>query len=220
MGRNFDEMDQRILASAKALFLQQGLHKTEIKAIAERAGISRETIYRRFFNKDEIAFYIIPQVLCSLNALPPREVLEQEKTGFLRYRACMRVMCGNYMEHVAEVRLLDEFDQRHIAPYPTYAAAEEFVAYNQRGEASLALKKEFLEEGVADGSVRPLPDLNFIVRCIDHAIVALCERIVPREQHYIQEHGFAKEFIWQEMEMLLAYLRNGGDRSGEIFVDK
>ena len=209
MGKNFDEMDQRILAAAKTLFLQQGLHRTESKAIAERAGISRETIYRRFLNKDEIAFYIIPQVLCSLNALPPREILEREETGFLRYKACMQIMCQNYTEHVAEVRFLDEFDQGHIAPYPTYAAAKEFILYNQKGEAGLFLKKEFLEEGVADGSVRPFQDLNFMVRCIDHSVIALCERIIPREQHYIQEHGFAKEFIWQELDMLLAYLRNG-----------
>ena len=52
-----------------------------------------------------------------------------------------------------------------------------------------------------------MPDLNFLVRCIDQAVVAICERIIPRQQHYLQEHGFAAEFVWQELEMLLTYIK-------------
>lgn len=208
MGRSFDETDRKILEAAKKLFLQQGLHKTEMKAIAAQTGVSRETVYRRFLNKDEIAFYVTAQVIYELNALPPRETLEKEETGFRRYEACMRIMCQNYVDNVAQVRFLDEFDQRHIAPYPFNAAAKEFIAFNQRGEASFYLKKEFLEQGLRDGSVKPLQDLNFMVRCIDQSVVAICERIVPRQQHYLQEHGFGVEFVWQQLEMLLAYIKN------------
>ena len=207
MGRTFDETDRKILTAAKELFLLQGLHKTEMKAIAQRTGVSRETVYRRFLNKDEIAFYVVAQVIDELNALPPRESLEKEKTGFQRYEVCMRTMCRNYTQSVEKVRFLDEFDQRHIEPYPFSAATKEFIAFNQSGEKSFFLKKEFLEQGVQDGSVRPMPDLNFLVRCIDQAVVAICERIIPRQQHYLQEHGFAAEFVWQELEMLLTYIK-------------
>lgn len=208
MGRTFDETDQKILTAAKSLFLEHGLHKTELKEIARCAGFSRETVYRRFLNKDEIAFYISAQVLTQLNQLPSREVLEQKKNGYLRYEACMQAMCRRYIEHPAHVRFLDEFDQSHTAPYPIHEAAKTFLEQNRKGDESHHRKLQYLEEGIRDGSVRSIKSPNFIVRCVDNSLIAICERILPRRQHYLQEHGYAEEFIWEELEMLLAYLKN------------
>lgn len=49
-----DERREAILAGADACFLQYGFAKTSLDDIAQRAGISRPLIYRKFKNKEDI----------------------------------------------------------------------------------------------------------------------------------------------------------------------
>ena len=49
-----DEKRQSILDAALTQFAQYGLRKTSMQDIAERAGVSRQTIYASFKNKDQI----------------------------------------------------------------------------------------------------------------------------------------------------------------------
>ncbi|MBC8532764.1 TetR/AcrR family transcriptional regulator [Yeguia hominis] len=207
MDRFFDEIDMRIIMVSKELFLQQGIAQTEMKVIAERSGISRRTLYRRFSSKDSIALYVTSEVIRELNALPPRDSFDKEKNGFEKYAACMRITCQNYISNMEKIRLLDEFDQRFVGPYPQDGAAEDFVKYNQKGETSRYIKMDFFTEGIADGSIRPFENVDFMCRCIDHELIAICERILPREHHFIREHGYSEEFIWQTFDMILNYIQ-------------
>ena len=49
-----DERRDAIMAGASACFLQYGFAKTSLDDIAQRAGISRPLIYRKFKNKEDI----------------------------------------------------------------------------------------------------------------------------------------------------------------------
>ena len=49
-----DERRDAIMAGAHACFLQYGFAKTSLDDIAQRAGISRPLIYRKFKNKEDI----------------------------------------------------------------------------------------------------------------------------------------------------------------------
>lgn len=54
-GRRRDERKTRaILAAASDLFLAQGLQQTSMDAIAARAGVSKQTLYTHFRNKDDL----------------------------------------------------------------------------------------------------------------------------------------------------------------------
>jgi AcrR family transcriptional regulator len=50
-----DEQRIAILEAAEKLFLELGIEKTRMIDIAERAGITRVTLYRYFANRDEVA---------------------------------------------------------------------------------------------------------------------------------------------------------------------
>ena len=50
-----DEQRIAILDAAETLFLESGIEKTTMIDIAERAGITRVTLYRYFANRDEVA---------------------------------------------------------------------------------------------------------------------------------------------------------------------
>ncbi len=48
------EKDQLILDAAKALFMERGFEASSMEAIAERAGVSKMTLYARFKDKDAL----------------------------------------------------------------------------------------------------------------------------------------------------------------------
>lgn len=50
----FDEIDMRILAAAKSLFLHYGYDKTTVNDIARDAGIAKSTLYTRWNKKDDL----------------------------------------------------------------------------------------------------------------------------------------------------------------------
>ena len=54
MGSKGEEIRQRIVAAADALFYQQGYEKTSFSDIADAVGISRGNFYYHFKSKDEI----------------------------------------------------------------------------------------------------------------------------------------------------------------------
>jgi AcrR family transcriptional regulator len=53
-GQDTDPVGASILDAALAEFLAYGLRRTNVDAVARRAGVSRATLYRRFENKDAL----------------------------------------------------------------------------------------------------------------------------------------------------------------------
>lgn len=52
--RGVEATRQRLLDCAQSLFLEKGFNATSINNIVERAGCSKETVYRHFRNKEDI----------------------------------------------------------------------------------------------------------------------------------------------------------------------
>ena len=52
--RGIEATRRRLLDCAQALFLEKGFNATSINNIVERAGCSKETVYRHFRNKEDI----------------------------------------------------------------------------------------------------------------------------------------------------------------------
>lgn len=53
---------ERILQAALDLFLQQGIRKTSLDEIAERAGVTRMTVYRHFADREQLVQAAFEQV--------------------------------------------------------------------------------------------------------------------------------------------------------------
>ena len=119
----------------------------------------------------------------------------------------MRITCQNYISNMEKIRLLDEFDQRFVGPYPQDGAAERFCQIQSKRGNLPIYQDGLFTEGIADGSIRPFENVDFMCRCIDHELIAICERILPREHHFIREHGYSEEFIWQTFDMILNYIQ-------------
>ncbi len=49
-----DRTNQRILDSARSLYIEYGLRRTTMEDVAKKAGMGRATLYRRFSEKDQL----------------------------------------------------------------------------------------------------------------------------------------------------------------------
>ena len=79
---------QRILAAARELYLERGVAKTTLKAIAERADVSRGTILHHFGDADRLLEAVALDVLASLE-LPDERILDGVEGDEARIRTFM-----------------------------------------------------------------------------------------------------------------------------------
>ena len=200
MPKTFDEIDLRVVDCAKKLFFSLGLEKTEMKVIAENAGISRRTIYRRFQSKENIAFYVAMDILKELYAA---EEEVQGETGFERFRFLERRELERMKNNPEKVRFLDEFDQKFSDDYPGGIASEDYVIFNAQRYDGYKLKCRVIEEGIRDGSIRPVENVDFLVRSYEQYILGICQRILPREQHILREQGYGAVFVDRLFDILM-----------------
>lgn len=63
---------ERILEAATALFLEQGYGSTTIEAVAQRAGVSKRTLYDRFDDKAQLFAAVVHHIIARIR--PPPEV--------------------------------------------------------------------------------------------------------------------------------------------------
>ena len=72
--------EERILAAARALFLEVGYDGASLERIAELAGVSRQTLYNRFTNKETIFRSVIDRHWAALALLSeaPGEALAED----------------------------------------------------------------------------------------------------------------------------------------------
>lgn len=53
---------QRLIATAKAMFLDKGYHATSLDAVAEAAGYSKGAVYSNFRNKDQLCLAVLEDI--------------------------------------------------------------------------------------------------------------------------------------------------------------
>jgi AcrR family transcriptional regulator len=54
MARSFDRTPARIIAAASALFYSEGIRAVSVDAVAEKAGLTKRTLYYHFKSKDDL----------------------------------------------------------------------------------------------------------------------------------------------------------------------
>lgn len=65
------QIDGRILAAAREILAERGLREMSLDTVAERAGVARSTIYRRWATSDELILDVIDDALGQLPGPDP-----------------------------------------------------------------------------------------------------------------------------------------------------
>jgi TetR/AcrR family transcriptional repressor of mexJK operon len=137
-----------ILEAARRRFLRFGAPKTTMDEVAREAGCSRTTLYSHFRNKDDLY----------------ARLLEQDAEAFIREGRAVRESEGGARRKIRRIVDLTRrtYARNHVMRLALTGDAEMSLApvahafTRDQEERIIELLRQVLEEGVAEGSLRPI----------------------------------------------------------------
>ena len=92
--RNKAKTSRKLLAAAHELFYENGICATGVTAVAERAGVTKMTLYAHFPSKDDLVAAYLED-----NDLRWRVFLEEKLSGYEDSRDRLLAVCDAYREY-------------------------------------------------------------------------------------------------------------------------
>ena len=202
-----EETREKILVAAEALFIEKGFFDAQMKALAVAVGISRNSLYRYFQDKNDLGYAVLGVVLNRiesrfqllltdpvLNArLCGREQLRMVlKTGFLNedLRADFSFM-AEFDAHFSGSRIPPDFESRVGTSVST-------SMWSRVGE--------IVATGMADGSIRQDFNLSALEALVLYSVKALQGQILMRRSALV---GLSSDEVNQLVPNLITVLIDG-----------
>jgi AcrR family transcriptional regulator len=175
---------ERILEIAETRFIKDGIEKTQMIEIAQDCEINRRTLYRYFATKDLLAFEVEMIVMERIQRYMNSLVSEQEQgTGAAHVRAYFARVKIDQIQNW--LRYTAEFDRYFQNDYPDSGLSRAFIE-NIRPQNDPLFR--FIEEGIADGSIRADATARELYHFISQSFLALFQRLILRRNHLADEH--------------------------------
>lgn len=167
-----DDIEKRILDSAKDLFLRYGFDKTTMNDISKKAGVSKSTIYIRWKKKDDLFDTLIWRESKDYTELWMERVEADPNGG--TYGGWMRHALGAFFENKF-LRALYKNDRRMIGGMLQRRGIE--AMFTQRIEMFMAFFKQMQDAGVVRKDIDSLT-LTYLMNSLQYGLIHL-DDIVP-----------------------------------------
>jgi AcrR family transcriptional regulator len=137
--------DEAILAATRALLEENGVRRLTIEGVAERSGVAKTTIYRRWRDRDELALAVLVEMSQSFRA--PRDVgnTRKELLAFVQEATDVILLGGVIQGLVSEIATNPELSQIY---------REQIVAIR------LAEVGDIIKRGIERGELRADTDVR------------------------------------------------------------
>ena len=171
-----EQLDERILEAAEALFMQYGVRSVTMDDIAKELSISKKTIYQHFKDKEEIVLRVAERVFAKEKQIMNR--MHDQGENVIHEM----VLISKYLrEHVATVNPSALFDLQKFYK----DAWEVFQVFQQE---CLTLIEETIRKGMNEGYFRKAinPKVLSILRS-ETITLSFNQHLFPREQFDPQE---------------------------------
>jgi AcrR family transcriptional regulator len=137
--------DQAILEATRQILDEHGVRGLTIEGVAERSGVAKTTIYRRFRDRDELALAVLVQMSEGFQAPPDLGDTRKELLAFVK-EATDVILRGGVIEGLAsEIATNPELGQ-------TYRERIIEIRWDELGT--------IIERGIARGELRPDTDVR------------------------------------------------------------
>ena len=148
--REREQRRQQILRAAKNLILEQGYDQTSMQEVADRAELSKGTLYLYFESKDalliEIAGFILNEVQKKF-----RNVMKQDQNGFALVKDLGEALIEFVQSHPDYMKTLIMFDAKTVGN-----ALEDHPCHREYEETAQELLMTWtraIQVGMQDGSI-------------------------------------------------------------------
>jgi AcrR family transcriptional regulator len=143
------ELDRAILDAVLELLGEEGYERMSIESVAQRAGVGKPTIYRRWASKQAMVIEALSH-LGDAMVTPADGTVRQRLTSLVEH-----LWSGAARAHADRTTVLSNLvGEIHRSPELRDAVQTTFVA-NRRRQVM-----ELLEEGIAAGEIAPTTDLE------------------------------------------------------------
>ena len=207
MARPVEISDNEIIKVTKQLFFKNGIGNTEMKEIAKNCGIGRSSLYRHYQSKEAIAFVVSMEIIDEMDLVLQDGLREPSANGFESVSNALNAFVDYCVARIDNIRFLDEFDSI-FSSYPKIKETEAF-GLSIRKIMSTALN-QYITKGIRDHSFRPVKDPEFTSMLLLNAILAMAQRVLPRQELVKQEQGYAIEYIYAIKDELLGAFATRG----------
>jgi AcrR family transcriptional regulator len=155
-------MREKVLGAAE-LIADRGLDGTKMEDIASATGVPKATLYYYFEGKEDILAFLFTEILDEVAAAVERAV-GAEGTAADRLRTLV----------VAHLRIFERYPAASRALQFDLGRAARTPEINERIEAAFrAPLRRLLEEGAADGSLRPVEHPGLVATAVLGAITTV-----------------------------------------------
>ncbi len=122
LGRELSDRRTRILHAAQEVFAQQGFRSAEVRAVAERAGVGKATIYKFFPSKEALLLVIVEESLDYMRDLAlaamvesgdPLQRLENAARAMARFLESNREFSRVLIQEAGE--FMGDIQRKHLA---------------------------------------------------------------------------------------------------------
>lgn len=196
-----DVRKNTIVERAIKLFCQQSIMEVKIKDVADACDIGEATFYRYFSRRRALV------MACALK-LSERmcELFEDNRSGsgFERLSRFYYRFYEIFGDHAEYYRFLSEFD--------AYCINEELTVPEEYSDNLDIFKERFLaayKDGLADGSVKKVWDLDLFYYSTTHAMLSLCKKLAT-EAYIVRQDDLTdkRQEVRLVIEVILSSLKN------------
>lgn len=165
-----------IVDSAEAVLLEKGLHAMTVDEIAEKAELSKPTIYAYFENKHEIHTAIMLRGFEKVTAAY-KEAEAGTENGFEEVKKKLAGLFGLAKDYPIYLKAFLEYPDQS-ATIPEQSESKVIKDFYRVLELNLSLLAGAIERGKKDGSCRPDLDTWKTVLIIDAAVFGMIKLVL------------------------------------------
>lgn len=159
-----------VIDEAARLFIEKSISSVTIKDIAKASGLGEATIYRYFSGREELV------VACALKLQSAVEErffdTSATSDGYRKIEKFYNAYYETFLHEPELYRFLSEFD--------AYCISEGIEGLEEYADNMDRFKAAFLAayvEGLSDGSVRPVDNIELFYYSTTHAVLSLCKKL-------------------------------------------
>lgn len=172
---------QRVLDEALKCFYYEGIERTKVATIAQKAGVTSMSVYRYYGDKENI---VLESAMLFWNKLTGEllSAVEAEDmsglNGLERVRRLLKLYVSMYRQNTQALLLLQEFEI-YVHKRKYFENRERVGAQFERICKPIS---EALEAGVADGSVRSDVNCNELCAMATNALFGTMQKLAANTQ--------------------------------------
>ncbi|MDY6367902.1 MAG: TetR/AcrR family transcriptional regulator [Clostridia bacterium] len=195
-----DLKKEYVIKTASELFIKKSVAEVTIKDVADTAGVGEATVYRYFTNKKNLVVlsgvYMQQKVYENFYGF-------SGNSGYERLCAFYNVYLEIFVNHREYYKFINEFD--------AFMLSEGVESMEEYSDGLEVFRKQFTDaysDGIKDGSVKEIKDVNSFYYSTTHSLMGLCKKLSYGKNIVRQDGTVDKtEEIKTLTEIILTYLK-------------